>query len=193
MNCVVNPESRHPLGVLSTWAPAPLVGRPGPSPLGCRLCIAGCSRLAALGPFVPIGADFVAAKIAPHVNTRHALSTAVDSRSAADVNLKLFDILGRVALMGLWAVWSGNRASDEEVARKSDALAKACFDQAMALIETNPALALPAVDHQATDIALVLVLWILCNGPRAGVASWLMQMTARLCFTIRSRTRYPIT
>jgi hypothetical protein len=140
-----------------------------------------------------IGTDFVATKIAPHVNTRHALSIAVDSRSAADVNLKLFDILGRVALMGLWAVWSRNRASNEEDAAKSDALAKAYFDQAMALIETNPALALPAVDHQATDIALVLLLWILCDGQRTGVASWLTQMTARLCFTIRSRTRYPIT
>jgi hypothetical protein len=50
-------------------------------------------------------------KILPFSNIRHAVSTAVGSHVSVDVNLKLFDTAGRIALHGLWLVWlaSGTR------------------------------------------------------------------------------------
>ena len=44
-------------------------------------------------------------KILPHADVRHALSSAVGSHAALDVNLKLFELVGRLALRGLWLVW----------------------------------------------------------------------------------------
>src|SRR3546814_14107908 len=44
-------------------------------------------------------------KILPHADVRHALSSAVGSSASLDVNLKLFELVGRLALRGLWKVW----------------------------------------------------------------------------------------
>src|SRR3546814_13382808 len=44
-------------------------------------------------------------KILPHADVRHALSSAVGSSASLDVNLKLFELVGRLALRGLWMVW----------------------------------------------------------------------------------------
>jgi hypothetical protein len=41
-------------------------------------------------------------KIAPHLQQEHALSSAVRGGSSIDVNLKLFDLLGRLAIGGIW-------------------------------------------------------------------------------------------
>src|SRR3546814_18269017 len=43
-------------------------------------------------------------KILPHADVRHALSSAVGSSASLDVNLKLFELVGRLALRGLWMV-----------------------------------------------------------------------------------------
>ena len=50
---------------------------------------------------------FLERKILPYVNRQHALSFAVNSGEPADVNLKMFDTLGRLALTGHWMVWLG--------------------------------------------------------------------------------------
>lgn len=41
-------------------------------------------------------------KVGPHTMHQHALSAAVRSRSSLDVNLALFETLGRAVLLGLW-------------------------------------------------------------------------------------------
>jgi hypothetical protein len=51
-------------------------------------------------------------KILPFVEAQHAVSAAVDSAAAVDVNVKLFEILGRVGMRGLWMLWS-NCLSEE--------------------------------------------------------------------------------
>jgi len=49
--------------------------------------------------------DFYRVKLQPHVRTRHAIASAVSSHVAVDVNLKLFEVLGRTAQRGLWEAW----------------------------------------------------------------------------------------
>lgn len=137
-----------------------------------------------------IANQFLGGKIYPHTKTPHALSVAVGTRSAEDVNLKLFDILGRIAVHGLWHVWARNRSSGEDRA-KHEKEALTAFEKGLELIHANQALYLPVADYQATNVALFLVLWVTSGGERQGVADWLTEMVQRLNFAVRVRGRYP--
>jgi len=47
-------------------------------------------------------------KVAPHVNKLHAISNAIRPSNKIDVNLKLFDILGRIAIGGIFNYFQFN-------------------------------------------------------------------------------------
>lgn len=139
-----------------------------------------------------IASELLDKKIGAHATQRHALSAAVPSQNAVDINLKLFDLLGRVALLGLWHQWAG-KFGDEAHAKKQNAAARQRFETGISLIASNPHLFLPITDPQTTDIALFLTLWMMSGGRRQGdVANWLTDMVKRLNFTMRTRSTYPI-
>jgi hypothetical protein len=97
-------------------------------------------------------------KILPVAGTRHAVSTAVDA-AAVDVNIKLFEVLGRAALRGLWLLWS--KSGDDLLPRvradwdepKASELAQKVVD----LIRNNRVLLTPVADAQSVDVALALM------------------------------------
>ena len=138
-----------------------------------------------------IAAQFLEQKIGPHVGTRDALAMAVQSRTAADVNLKLFDILGRMSVTGHWMHWFNRRAGPEVAAERQGVL-DAWRGMALTMIENNPALWLPVADHQATDIALFLLFWLVSGaGDSDRIGAWMGSMVDRLNFAIRTRSHYP--
>ena len=63
---------------------------------------------------IAIASELLQRKIFTHVGMRDGISMAVQTRSAVDVNLKLFDVLGRIALTGLWVHWLIEHDSDAE-------------------------------------------------------------------------------
>lgn len=138
-----------------------------------------------------IATELLDKKIGPHAADLHALSTAVGSQSATDINLKLFDLLGRIAMLGLWHQWAG-RFGDAKFQQEKAKAARERFDTGAAMISANPQLLLPISDPQTTDVALFLVLWIMSGGDQAVIASWLADMTKRLNFAMRTRGPYPI-
>ncbi|MDP3737473.1 MAG: hypothetical protein Q8R02_08785 [Hyphomonadaceae bacterium] len=139
-----------------------------------------------------IASGLIDEKITPLASSRHALSVAVGSRNPVDVNLKLFEALGRLAMLGMWHAWSAG-IGDEAHKEKSMKAAQERFDKGVAMIRSNPHLLLPVCDSQATDVALFLVLWLTAGGDRAGVVYWLTSMAQRLNFGVRTRSAYPIT
>jgi len=139
---------------------------------------------------VTIASELLEGKIFPHVEVRHGISMSVGSRSATDVNLALFEILGRIGLTGLWIQWIAAHSGEAQRRVGQDGMVH--FTRAgLALIRNNPALFLPITDRQATDIALFLLLWMGSGLDSEGVALWLNEMAGRLTFTIRTRGRYP--
>jgi hypothetical protein len=138
-----------------------------------------------------IASELLERKIFPHVGARDAMSMAVQTRSSVDVNLKLFDVLGRIALTGLWAHWlidhdpdaKRKEAAQEQVARLAT--------KGYQLIDNNRALFLPLEDQQAIEISLFLVLVGALNGNRDDARAWLHEMAERLAFTVRTHGRYP--
>lgn len=136
-----------------------------------------------------IASELLERTVFPHTGVLHGVSMAVGSREASDVNLALFDILGRIGMAALWIKWVGDVQGATDLAGQG--IAK-FVGHGLALIDTNPALLLPATDRQATDVALFLFAWSQSGAPGTQAQDWLRQMATRFDFTIRTRGRYPI-
>lgn len=136
-----------------------------------------------------ISMEFIEQRVLPYVGIRHGISMATGSRSPLDVNLALFDVLGRIGLAGLWLHWIGEMSDDEHKERVSDGVVR-LTQAGVELIQNNPALFLPIKDQQGTSIALFLQLWLVSGMEASEVTSWLQQMASRLTFATRTRGRY---
>lgn len=139
---------------------------------------------------IVIGALFLDTKIIPYAGKRHALSIAVASVEAVDVNLKLFDVLGRLALTGHWMLWIstfGGAQPNPVVLEHLQKVLKA----GMQLISNNPALLLPLCDDQAIEIALFLCFAAYQGLGTGDAQAWLDEMVKRLRLTVNGHGKYP--
>lgn len=132
-------------------------------------------------------------KILPHVATHHAVSMAVASSAYADINLKMFELLGRMAMRGLWMLWSegGGGLLPERQVDLTHPKAMELAGQIAALIDNNPVLLTPIADEQAVDIAVTLLFLAALGRVDSFVRGYLDMMTRRLVFAFRSHDRYP--
>lgn len=139
--------------------------------------------------------QYIEEKIIPHCNSLYAISHAVRPSCATDVNLKLFDVLGRLALTGCWTYWylgliseenvDSGRFFSESVANYQESIKK--------LIVNNPILFTPYKDEQAID--LVLALWFLSLDQKhwRDIQAWLVNMTHEIYQMLKISDKYPTT
>ncbi len=138
---------------------------------------------------IDISFELLGRKILPHVGTRDGISTAVRTHSSVDVNTKLFDILGRIALTGLWVHWLATRVPDAK--SSTEAQVQQLVVMGYQLIDNNSALFLPIQDQQAIEVALFLILGSALGGDKHDTNTWLHEMVGRLAFTVHTHGRYP--
>lgn len=138
-----------------------------------------------------IANDYLERKILPHTGVRHGLSAACQGRAPADVNLKMFDVLGRLAMSGLWSCWMAERSGDSEVGAKARAHAQRMSRAALELIDNNPALALPLQDNHSIELAMCLMLACRSGHGVEKVQHWVVEMAMRYHYTVLSHGRYP--
>jgi hypothetical protein len=136
---------------------------------------------------IQIGALLITNKIMPNANRRSALSAAVATRTSVDVNLKMFDMLGRLAMTGHWMVWAGSLNGDPNLQAALDRMVKA----GMQMINNNPALFLPLQDEQAIEVALFLMFAVRSGEFNRDIHAWLHEMALRFDIAVRSNGRYP--
>ncbi len=134
-------------------------------------------------------AAYVGDKILPHVGKQHGLSLAVGTRSPLDVNLCMFEVLGRLSLLGLWQICalqhSGRQATPQDLA-----FFRQIVEAGIELIDNNPSLCLPIRDDQAVEIALFLHLWWQAYPDRRPGHDWIVEMVGRLDVTLALHGRY---
>lgn len=140
---------------------------------------------------VAIASELLERKVLPHAGTKDGISMAIQSRSSVDVNIRLFDIPGRVALTGLWLVWFIERDPDAKRRAAAEDQAARWATLGYQLIDNNRALFLPLQDQQGIDVMLFLVLVSAVNGSRPDANAWLYEMVERLALTVRTHGRYP--
>lgn len=148
-------------------------------------------------------------KILPNANARHALSSAVGSHASLDINLKLFELIGRLALRGLWLVWQlaptkGPVVLDEDYVQTLPAMLAevnnatlARIDglcmQLMQIVSNNRALLSPIGDWQAIDIGLAFTLLACRPAMHSAIDQWTEELVNRSVFAFNVHGRYPVT
>lgn len=180
------PYRASELAVLNVWdLQRPFIGKKNKNAKAITAVLHRLIRLHLI-----IAEELLERKVYPHVEKRHALSMAVESRNWVDVNLKLFDLLGRIAMTGLWLHWI-DELNESEAAPEMQAKLAQVSANGFKLIQNNPTLLSPLCDHQAIEIALFLLLARTDSANRPDVSSWLREMVNRLDFTIRTHGNYP--
>lgn len=128
-----------------------------------------------------------------HADRRHALSVAVHSREAVDVNLALFELLGRLAIRGIWTALLSQRMTDadSEFARVLSESTERTLDTIVQLINSNPTLNSPFKDDHMIEIALVMYLAQMTDSVRR-FAPWLVSVASRTTMALVLNANYPI-
>ena len=92
--------------------------------------------------------------------------------SPLDVNLKLFDVMGRIALHGLWLIWAeqpDRRPSQHPPTQKQGRNQSRRFIVAQPsyapFVVANPALLTPIADEQVIDLSLGFMFLAAHGGP----------------------------
>jgi hypothetical protein len=140
-----------------------------------------------------ICSEFLRTNVLPYAGTLHAVSVAVGGSNSLDVNLKLFDLLGRLGLDGLWAYWGGQRCLEgqEEARQKMNDQVSTYAEAIIELINNNPTLLMPTKDEQVIDISIALALLVIVKNGRDFIRNWLAEMLMRARFSYEAHGNYP--
>jgi hypothetical protein len=141
--------------------------------------------------YLKINQDYLAKVVMPYVNEYGAISRGVSSSSSVDINLKLFDLLGRVALMGIWFTWQLEviQQDNEHVAllKQQISYISECI---LDLIYNNPILFSPLKDEQAIDISLA-VYFLATSSELSNIKSWFYELLGRVRSNFKGSYAYP--
>jgi hypothetical protein len=102
----------------------------------------------------------------------------------------LFDLLGRLALSGIWA-YSGIKNEPDEGRRSLLEIFQVTSNATKQLILNNPALLLPVKDDQAIDISIAVFLLMLDSNNNQYIRSWLSEIVERSIFSYQTHGQYP--
>ena len=150
--------------------------------------------------YLEICDHFLKKAVLPFVDKRHALSVAVGGSCELDINLRMFDVLGRLALGGLWAFRfleslsrqesdSGQETERERLIRDFREYVRAV----KCLLSNNPALFLPIKDSQVIDISTAVLLLMLAGQNENDIRWWLNELMGRAIFCHQTNGKYPCT
>jgi len=142
-----------------------------------------------LNTYLTISREYIA-KILHHTGKRHGLSSAVHPSSALDINLKLFEMLGRLSIVGLWTKWTSDQ-SGEEMQESHAQEIEVLSNHLKQLIMNNPALFLPIKDDQAIDISLAILFLSFQEKDEEDIINWLSRILDRAIFSYKAHGCYP--
>jgi len=130
-------------------------------------------------------------KILPHTGKRGGLSTAVQSSNKLDINLKLFEVLGRLALGGIMELWKLKITTDEKIQEEYIRSVELLAGHLKQLIINNPTLLLPIKDDHAIDIFLALLFLFSQGESKQYIINWLSLIIDRSLFAYETHGLYP--
>ncbi|KPV99383.1 hypothetical protein [Pseudoalteromonas sp. P1-8] len=135
----------------------------------------------------------------PYVGLKYALSHAVHSPCSIDVNIKLFDVLGRLAVKGHWVLDSLSKSyakklptdGESEEQKRLRLRLREVTSAINFLAINNPILLSPYKDSQAIDFGLALTLLSNNSELDGFVQSWLSGMVDKCIFAFECDGMYP--
>jgi len=137
--------------------------------------------------------DYIYLHIAPYSMHQDALAASVASDFSLDVNLKLFDALGKTAMHGIWLVFFRSMYVKEENVDEASKFADEIYEIAMVMlnmINHNPVYSSPIRDDHAIEITLA-GLFLIYAGYHSSNPIWFGQITRSCQFSFVNGHRYP--
>ncbi|QDD88261.1 chemotaxis protein [Pseudomonas oryzihabitans] len=140
-----------------------------------------------------IWSELIEVKILPLTAKRDALASSVNSHSAVDINLKLFEVLGRIAVRGLWVLWPHLDTNALQVLDTSDVPEEASdlARHIVELINNNQALFSPIADEQVTNISCALTFLSMMKDWRSHAKEYCRELLNYYHFNFIRHYRYP--
>ncbi|WP_273504586.1 chemotaxis protein [Pseudomonas sp.] len=137
--------------------------------------------------------DLIKEKILPLTAHRDTLASSVNSHSPVDVNLKLFELLGRIAVRGLWILWPHQDATKLRVLERNETPAKASAlaDHIAQLIKNNRALLSPIADEQVIEISCALMFLSMLRESRDFARHYACELLNHYHFNFMKHHHYP--
>ena len=140
-----------------------------------------------------IADDYLSSYVQPRATILHGLASAVPSQSSLDINLRLFDLVGRIGMRGLWQLHLAhhfhldNRKDEGEFVQTGlQTTARLLAD----VLQNNPILCTPIKDNQAIDINIAC-LFLNGVGCNQVIQSWVWQIARATVFAYNSNAAYP--
>lgn len=139
-----------------------------------------------------ISSQYLNVKIIPHTHKLHAISSEVRASCSLDINLRLFDLLSRIAMGGIWDLWLLNLTTDEDKESKNQLIhsIEASANALINLIWNNPILGSPIKDDQGIDISIAILFLTLTNHIQE-LDTWLTEIINRSNFALTTNGLYP--
>ena len=151
--------------------------------------------LSVLRAYEAIANEYLASNVFPIVDKLHAVSVAVHAPSGVDANLKLFDVLGRIAVAGLWLRWFGSLLPEDAdasgQAEQIDAKYERHLEAVKQLINNNLQILVPIKDDQAIDVGLAMLLLATDPDSHQFLRSWLCATTRKISDAFAINGPYP--
>jgi len=137
--------------------------------------------------------DYLSSYIRPRAKILHGLASAVPSQASLDINLRLFDVLGRVGTRGLWQLHAFQVLDSNGRIEEAETVREQLHGTAMLLadiLNNNPILCTPIKDNQAIDINIAC-LFLNRVGCHQVIRNWIQQTASATIFAFHSNTPYP--
>ncbi|HHW7569638.1 TPA: hypothetical protein ACU21L_002107 [Mannheimia haemolytica] len=102
-----------------------------------------------------ISEEYIQRAVIPLSQEKYLLSSSI-GLSSVDVNIKLFDILSRISLLGVWNFWLYQRVNEEHkefLTNRHYELTNLVWD----VIVNNSSLYSPYMDNQIIDISIAMI------------------------------------
>ena len=139
-----------------------------------------------------VGDELVTQRYLPYATVRNGLSTAVNSSHSLDVNLRLFEALGRLAVNGIWCQYFIDRnehLTEDDRERAEDHL-NSYVDGLIGILNNNGVLRTPVMDSHSIEVSLVC-LFLACRGRCDAIRNWTATVTSACIFAMQVNEAYP--
>ena len=140
-----------------------------------------------------IADDYLVSYVKPRAKILHGLASAVPSQSSLDINLRLFDVLGRVGTHALWQLHRFRHLELNGQLEQAEAVRQHLHDTAMLLadiLNNNLILCTPIKDNQAIDINIAC-LFLNRVGCDQAIQNWIQQTASATVFAYHADSAYP--
>lgn len=140
-----------------------------------------------------IAAAFVEKHVIPYSAIEDGLGVSVPSSASVDINLKLFDVLGRLAINGLWLIHTKEAVKGDSNLRLKSSIEDE-LDRSVVLIcntiENNQTLYTPIRDDHAIEITAV-GLFLMQLKKYDFLHKWIDQIALSSIFSHRANGKFP--